>query len=127
MYKYNCYKGQYYSYDISELAEIQNPHMFDDSLHDNCIEPKILYRGMCAYCGCIFPSRNKLFHHLNFMNIDTRKKGEDSMLEDVPKLPKKKHRSYSFRKYYFGRKKKINKHKQRSIKDVSLLLENIKL
>lgn len=58
-------------YDVPE-EEMYSP-MFDESLHLNHLDPKTVDKTVCGYCGTCFASRNQLFYHLNFMNIDTRK------------------------------------------------------
>jgi len=47
--------------------------LFDREIHRN-MELKIsnYEKNQCAYCGCMFPSRNKLFKHLKVMDIDVR-------------------------------------------------------
>jgi hypothetical protein len=46
--------------------------MFDENIHNNDIEINFYKRSkVCSYCGTIFPSRNKMFYHLGFHNINT--------------------------------------------------------
>jgi hypothetical protein len=70
VYKYNEYTKKYYKYD-SDLVDLFDP-MFDDDLHDNNLTPMTLLTKKCMYCNTEFSSRNQLFHHLGFMNIDIR-------------------------------------------------------
>lgn len=115
----NIYNNKVYSYD-SEKYDF-NTEMFNDEIHDNSIEPEF-YRNSktCSYCGTTFTSRNKLFYHLGFHNIDIgirRKK----------KKNKYKYIYYNYRKpnihHYFKKVKKQKKH----IKIIENLFENFKL
>lgn len=77
--KKNPFDGKTYTFDTDEYDMFTD--MFDESLHDNTLEPQIDNRMVCAYCQTCFLSRNKLFYHLGFMGIDVRKK---DMVEDNP-------------------------------------------
>jgi hypothetical protein len=78
IYKFNCFTKKYYKYD-KEKIDLFSP-MFDEKLHDdNLIHIKLdnnsipvkLDKHICMYCNTQFDSRNKLYHHLGFMNINT--------------------------------------------------------
>ncbi len=67
--KYNKYTHRYYSYDLEDVDTSSD--MFNIDLHDNDIDfERPLPRKKCMYCHTIFKSRNELFYHLGFMNID---------------------------------------------------------
>lgn len=71
VYKYNPFNKKYYKYCVEEYDIHESK--FDEKLHVNDYDPMVMPRTQCAYCGCMFESRNKLFNHLGFMGIDTRK------------------------------------------------------
>lgn len=71
VYKYNPFNKKYYKYCADEYDAHESK--FDEKLHVNECDPMEMPRTQCAYCGCMFDSRNKLFNHLGFMGIDTRK------------------------------------------------------
>lgn len=71
MYKYNFFTRKYYMYDTDDHDILSE--MFDDALHDNDIDPHVSNKLTCGYCGTRFLSRNRLFHHLGYMNIDISK------------------------------------------------------
>lgn len=67
--KYNKYTHRYYSYNTEDI-DLSAP-MFDEKLHNNDIDfERPFHRNMCQYCGTKFNSRNELFYHLGFMNIN---------------------------------------------------------
>ena len=69
LYKFNWFTNKYYKYDTDDV-DLFSP-MFDDKLHDNNVTHLNLSKRICMYCNTCFTSRNKLFHHLSFMNINT--------------------------------------------------------
>lgn len=71
VYRYNPFLKKYFRYDVGEYDAHEGK--FDERLHINEHDPMELPRQQCSYCGYNFDSRNKLFHHLAFMGIDTRK------------------------------------------------------
>lgn len=70
IFNYNPFMCKYFSKTISN-DDLLTPE-FNVNLHQNQFRPHITSRNQCGYCFTMFESRNKLFHHLNFMNIDTR-------------------------------------------------------
>jgi hypothetical protein len=78
MYKYNAFTRSYYMYDSDEHDICSE--MFDESLHDNESEPPFVGRLTCGYCQTRFLTRNRLFHHLGYMNIDIRKNKTDDVM-----------------------------------------------
>lgn len=72
VYRYNEYTKKYYKYD-SDDVDLFDP-MFDEDLHDNNLTSK--HNTKCLYCNTEFHSRNQLYHHLGYMNIDIRKDQE---------------------------------------------------
>lgn len=69
IYKYNNFTKKYYKYKINKNININDP-MFDNNLHNNNINPIIYHKTTCAYCNTCFASRNKLYYHLAFMDIN---------------------------------------------------------
>lgn len=141
VYKYNNFKGRYYKY-LADEFNASSP-MFDESLHVNDVEPDIKYDNICSYCNCYFPSRNKLFHHLNFMGIDTRKSsmrnGDVSMENDsgyndekgdfgMELEKRRRHRRrkrYSKQWRYIAMRRIKNDNKRKKIKAIEALLKNV--
>jgi len=70
LYKFNWHNKKYYKYDTDDV-DLFSP-MFDDNLHDNNVTHLNLSKRVCMYCNTCFPSRNKLFYHLSYMNINTK-------------------------------------------------------
>lgn len=72
VYHTNTHTGRTFRYDHDEF-DMFTP-MFDRTLHNNStmIDTRWCYPYTCAYCDASFPSRNRLFFHLGFMDIDTR-------------------------------------------------------
>lgn len=65
----NVFDGKAYCWDVDDIDSEE----FDVKLHDNTATPIIFHSQQCMYCKAIFPSRNRLFQHLGFMNIDIRR------------------------------------------------------
>lgn len=95
---------------------------FDESVHTHDIHFEHLLdenKTTCCYCNVTFPSRNKLFYHLGYMNIDIRKesekidgdmgggKGEDGFETDIGDF------GFFFTKRNHRKKKKNNKKARR--------------
>ena len=70
VFKYNEYTKKYYKYDADEV-DLCDP-MFDHDLHNNRLTPMTMHPKICMYCNKVFSSRNQLFYHLGYMNIDIR-------------------------------------------------------
>lgn len=104
VYKYNNFEKKYYKYDTDNI-DIFSP-MFDEELHQNELTPYNLHRTICQYCNTEFSSRNKLFYHLKFMNIDTVKKYIPSDNEIIEYYKKNKFRNIKINKKI--EKKKYN-------------------
>jgi hypothetical protein len=98
IYKFNKYTGKYYKYSISEYNTYAD--MFNEFLHNNDIEPGFIDNHTCGYCKTSFNSRNQLFYHLGFMNID---------------ISKKYKARYKKRKYRIVKKKKTQSKSQKTI------------
>ena len=112
MYKYNQYAQRHYKYRLEDI-DMSSP-MFDESLHDNDLNFSKPYPShICMYCECFFESRNKLFHHLGFMNIDI---GRDKKYYQNQKSHKRKF-SIIKRKPL----KQLNLYKSRDCDDVASL------
>ena len=94
IYKLNKYTGKYYKYSINEYNMYSD--MFNEFLHNNDIEPDIVDNHTCGYCKTSFNSRNQLFHHLGFMNIDISKKWKEGYKQRKFRIVKRKKKtSYS--------------------------------
>jgi hypothetical protein len=135
IYKYNSFTKQYYKYEADDV-NLFSP-MFDNDIHDNNTTYISLHRNICMYCNTCFASRNKLFHHLSYMNINTKHSDEDTMddgyqsdkgdygYELVIKNKKKsiiKKRNYWLVKKQIKKKKRIIKKK--TINDITNMLSN---
>lgn len=93
IHKYNQYTQKHYRYALEDV-DLTSP-MFDERIHDNNIEviaPTSC--NVCMYCDCVFESRNKLFYHLGYMNIDI---GRD---KDYYKQQKRHKRRFSLVKRF---------------------------
>lgn len=125
IYKLNKYNNRYYQYDLDDY-DYMSP-MFDEDLHNNDLTPTFVKKTtVCAYCHTAFSSRNKLFYHLGFHNIDICKpkqedtgNHEDCMMGDYGVIFNKEKRFKSL----FG----IRKVKKRKKKDISDLLQDMYL
>lgn len=78
VYKYNEFTKKYYYYDTDYVDIMteefdENVHTHDIVLEQSAIDEN---RKTCCFCNVTFPSRNKLFYHLGYMNIDIRKQSE---------------------------------------------------
>jgi hypothetical protein len=139
IYKYNSYTKKYYKYDTDDV-DLFSP-MFDESIHDNDIVVTNIHpENVCVYCNTGFTSRNKLFHHLAYMNINTKNNDDmnDNMNDDyesdkgdygyeIMKI-KKKNIKRRKQQHYWIKKKQLKKQK-RSIKknnidDITNMLNN---
>lgn len=126
VYKFNIYTKKYYKYDIDEVDLLSS--MFDDNLHNNELYPVPLERNVCKYCNSMFLTRNKLFYHLGFMNIDIRKDQNEMLYDEFNDelgdfgLEKKKRNKRQQRRFQTYLKSKITKRKKKSaIKDLTKL------
>ena len=111
--------------------------MFDESLHNNEITPSYISKSkMCGYCGHCFHSRNQLFYHLGYHNIDIGTGMDHQMKEDdelgdygwMPNLIKKKKRNKNRKwrlKSSLNKKRKYKNKKEK--RDLLELLENMRL
>ena len=63
---YNHYTGKCYEYNTPDED-------IDFGVHNNDITPMHLPKHACAYCLLYFETRNSLFQHLGYYNIDIRK------------------------------------------------------
>lgn len=137
IYKFNNFTGKYYKYDLDDF-DFFSP-MFNESVHNNDIKP--LYdktSTKCGYCEHIFDSRNQLFYHLGYHNINIRfDKMDDKMEEDIelgdfgcmPNLQKKKEKKIGMSKLrnIYKKKFKYRNKKRKDNKDLLELLENMRL
>lgn len=103
LYRFNSFRNLYFDYYVDEEDLVKR--QFDESLHDNAKIPDMSSPLQCGYCQTIFESRNQLFHHLNFMNIDTRR--IKSMIDDSKPSVKDEHLGDSG--LYLGPRYKIHK------------------
>lgn len=81
LYKHNNHNGRYYTYDMDDY-DLFDP-MFDENLHDTTLMPPFLKGStVCGYCQTKFESRNKLFYHLGFHNINVNRQEAMETNED---------------------------------------------
>jgi hypothetical protein len=138
VYRFNDYTQTYFKYNIFEYDE--KAHMFDESLHNNDFTPGYFHPRICIYCGAEFDSRNQLFKHLGFMNIDIRKSngiglslydaemGDFGMSLDIPKLKRtRRHRRYDYYRITKRHRRRKNKKKGTALDPITNLMKNIKL
>jgi hypothetical protein len=140
IYKFNNFTGKYYKYDIDEF-DFFSP-MFNESVHNNDIKP--LYdktSTKCGYCEHIFNSRNQLFYHLGYHNINIRfDKITDKMEEDIElgdfgcmpnlkqnKKENEKEMGISKLRNIYKKKSKYHIKQRKDNKDLLELLENMRL
>lgn len=112
IYHTNSHTGITYKYDHDEY-DIFTP-MFDRTLHDDNIDidPQWYYPKTCAYCDTTFPSRNKLFYHLGFMNIQTRQSPGHEGYKSRKRKNKRKSRGWLSVRKKFAIKKKNSQRQQ---------------
>lgn len=122
VYKFNDHTNRYYYYKYDEFSSYVKTPLLDDKLHDNTKDPVTLLSNVCCYCGCNFVSRNKLFNHLGFMNIDIKRSTGISEYNDEmgdfgmtleKGVPKKKRKAHPLRNK--------NKSKRRCIEQLASL------
>ena len=76
----NNYNGKIYNYYSHQL---DNSPKWDQKIHKNTdIKFQDYEKLQCGYCGVFFQSRNKLFTHLGFMDIDIRPLFDQVMMID---------------------------------------------
>ena len=132
LYKYNEYTKKYYKYDM-DLYDIMSP-MFDETIHvpnDQGMMWGSNNRNICHFCGTVFDSRNQLFYHLGYMNIDIRKPGiEIESSYDIEKgdfgMEPKPYKKRQKRKSTYGIEHRPMKKKMK-IGKLSNLLNNMKM
>lgn len=135
--RFNDFTKKYYKYKKNEInVNYEYDPMFDDSLHNNNIilniDNNYNYNKTCAYCNKCFISRNRLFHHLAFMNINIINNYQiDIDNDDIDFISemkiKKKNKKKKMMKIWL-RKQKIKKikmlHTKYQINAITNLFEN---
>lgn len=86
VYRYNKYTNRYYFYDLTEDYTQYETPAFDNAIHNNDITPDIDDPLTCAYCNTCFTSRNKLFYHLEYHDINTKFVTDISLHREDDKL-----------------------------------------
>ena len=130
----NDFTGKYYKYDTDDY-DMFTP-MFDDGLHvDTGEEIVCSYKSkVCAYCQTEFPSRNKLFYHLGYHNIDIRTKRcnmecDAEMEPDQDEVINRKRRVRRRRRVWYHSKRhgvhKIQNHKHVDMEKLTNMLRLI--
>ena len=128
-YDNKIYKIMLLNYDTSRSE-------FDSKLHNNDITPMIndCQPTTCMYCMTTFDSRNKLFNHLGFMNIDTRNENRTDSTDLFTKKKRhkyryKKHRTRGIRKQIQTKKyQKEERYKERyNYENLLSIMQNIKI
>jgi len=93
VYSYNNYNGKLYKYKLDEIDLF--PPMFNIEIHDNDLIPASydktsanykFEKYKCMYCHTYFASRNKLFYHLGFMNININNKMDLKLIDKFNNL-----------------------------------------
>lgn len=64
---------RFYTQSVNDF----DPHVstYNKEIHNNDLTPCTMNPYTCGYCLTTFPSRNRLFYHLEVMNINTKKDG----------------------------------------------------
>lgn len=113
-------------------ADIDSSDQYNQRLHNNDQLPQVVDPYVCGYCQTRFCSRNQLFYHLNFMNINTidyNKEYEADVETETKKninIIKKKRK---LKKWQQRREKKteIRYEKRRKLNDVQLTISKLSI
>lgn len=129
VYNINKYNGITYKYDLDDY-DIMNDPAFDETLHDNSIDvnsfSSLGHMYNCAYCKQAFESRNKLFYHLGYMNIDIRPKGSDHEVM-VVETKRKRNQLWSIIKPRSSNRVSNRRSKKRALNNIIDLLSTTKI
>jgi hypothetical protein len=111
--------------------------MFDETIHNNNIEISFYKKSkVCSYCGTVFPSRNKMFYHLGFHNINIAKNNTTPMYDEdielgdygfIEQTNHKKKKRCSVRKCNRKAMKCTRKHTKKHVCDLTSVLANCHL
>lgn len=113
-------------------ANLDSSDQYNQRLHNNDQLPQVVDPYVCGYCQTRFCSRNQLFYHLNFMNINTldyNKEYEADAETETKKninIIKKKRK---LKKWQQRREKKteIRYEKRRKLNDVQLTISKLSI
>ena len=113
-------------------ADVDSSDQYNQRLHNNDQLPQVVDPYVCGYCQTRFCSRNQLFYHLNFMNINTidyNKEYEADAETETKKninIIKKKRK---FKKWQQRREEKteIRYEKRRKLNDVQLTISKLSI
>jgi len=108
---------------------------FNQRLHNNDQLPQVIDPYVCGYCQTRFSSRNKLFYHLNFMNINTIDYNHDMIdvtaaaaatTKNIATIIKKKRK---FKKWQQRRAEKteIRNDKRRKLNDIQVVISKLSI
>lgn len=118
LYKFNQFLNRYYWYDMNE-GDLNNP-MYNETIHSNTMTPMLKERNVCGYCNARFGSRNQLFYHLNYHNIDTSRGSKRSptyhgMHREDPDLGDE---GFGLSSHVAKRIRRVNRHKKKQLVDL---------
>lgn len=113
-------------------ADVDSSDQYNQRLHNNDQLPQVVDPYVCGYCQTRFCSRNQLFYHLNFMNINTidyNKEYEadaETETKNSINIIKKKRK---FKKWQQRREEKteIRYEKRRKLNDVQLTISKLSI
>lgn len=105
-------------------ADVDSSDQYNQRLHNNDQLPQVVDPYVCGYCQTRFCSRNQLFYHLNFMNINTIDYDADA--ENSINIIKKKRK---FKKWQQRREEKteIRYEKRRKLNDIQLTISKLSI
>jgi hypothetical protein len=116
---YNHWTQKNYEYHID--SRHLSTDTFNQNLHNNDQIPQVVDPYVCGYCNTRFSTRNNLFYHLGFMNIDTRDLDGIDTYNSFNHYLKKWTKKRKFKEY------NNQKHKKRKIYDVQKAISNFHL
>jgi len=113
-------------------ANTDSSDQFNQRLHNNDQLPQVIDPYVCGYCQTRFSSRNKLFYHLNFMNINTIDYNHDMIdvtaaaTKNIATIIKKKRK---FKKWQQRRAEKveIRNDKRRKLNDIQVVISKLSI
>jgi len=113
-------------------ANTDSSDQYNQRLHNNDQLPQVVDPYVCGYCQTRFCSRNKLFYHLNFMNINTLDYNKDIDYDADTDVKAKKSttiikKKRKFKKWQQRRAEKteIRYEKRRKLNDIQLTISKL--
>lgn len=109
-------------------ADVDSSDQYNQRLHNNDQLPQVVDPYVCGYCQTRFCSRNQLFYHLNFMNINTIDYDADAETETKNSINIIKNKR-KFKKWQQRREEKteIRYEKRRKLNDIQLTISKLSI